>query len=470
MTEGAAPAHGQRSDAGAPAATAAAGFTGGMNASDAVLWRIERDPELRSTVTAVAVLDRLPDLRRLHRRVEEAVAALPRLRQRVAEPAGGWIRPRWVDAGYVDLGYHLRTVAAPPGDPRWLLDFAASLAEAGFDRTRPLWEIVVVEGLDDGRAALVIKVHHSLTDGVGGVQLMTGLLDWSRRPRRRPPAGATHPPAPSPRSPGAPCRPLRGWLRWAAHPAGAGLGVWRAGVSAGRLLAPAGGRRSPVLAGRSTSWRFDVHDEALDDLRRAGAATGGTINDVFVAAVARGLYLYHREHGVTLPEARVTLPISIRGGQDPPGGNRFTPVRFDLPIDQPDAAERVREIGALCRRWRQEPALPLTDAIAGILGVLPAPATTAVMASLLKGVDVVVTNVPGIRRRCYVAGAELVRQYGFGPPTGAALSVALVSHGATACIGVNSDRRAVGDPDVLLGCLSEGFAEVAALGRSQTAS
>jgi len=174
-----------------------------MNASDTVLWAIERDPLLRSTVTAVALLDGVPNQRRLHQRVEHTVEMVPRLRQHVAESLLGFGRPRWVE-GEFDLDFHLRWVGAVPGDERWLWDFAASLAEAGFDRNRPLWEMVVVEGLDDGTAALVLKLHHSLTDGVGAVAMMGNLLDWTRHPGGGTAVsgelGAAAPPAPTHRT------------------------------------------------------------------------------------------------------------------------------------------------------------------------------------------------------------------------------------------------------------------------------
>jgi hypothetical protein len=136
-----------------------------------------------------------------------------------------------------------------------------------------------------------------------------------------------------------------------------------------------------------------------------------------------------------------------------------------LPIAERDPGKRIREVGALCRKWREEPALPLTDAIASVLSQLPPVATTAVMGSLLKGIDMVATNVRGVPRRCYIAGAELLREYAFAPLSGAALNVSLMSHAGTACIGVNMDGAAIADPEVLMTCISEGFDEIVEFGR-----
>ena len=146
------------------------------------------------------------------------------------------------------------------------------------------------------------------------------------------------------------------------------------------------------------------------------------------------------------------------------GGNRFTPVRFSVPVDEPDPLERVRQLGTICRRWRAEPALPLTERIADVLSLLPAQATTALLASMMYGVDFVATNVPGVDRRCFIAGAEVLREFAFAPLAGAAVNFSLVSHAGTACIGVNMDEAAVLEPDLLMACLRDSFDEVTARG------
>jgi len=446
-----------------------------MRHNDAVMWAIERDPQLRSTITAIMLLDRAPDVARIQQRLEALVAEVPRLRQHVANPLLGVGVPRWVDDDDFDLRYHLRTIAAPlRADPRWLMDYAASMAEAAFDRDRPLWEFVVVEGLADGRAALVQKVHHALTDGIGGVQLMIGLLDQTRngRPaaaRSRATAGV----APVAGDPAARVDRGRAWpaLRalpvlpgWArtlvVHPMSAATTTWNTATSIRRFLSPGGRQLSPVLRGRSIGWRFDSLELPVADLHQAGEAAQGTINDAFLAAVAGGLRRYHLAHGANVEQLRITLPISLRTAHDTPGSNRFTPVRFALPVGEEDPVARIRQIGALCRRWRHEEALPFTDAIAGALNRLHPVVTTAVMSSLLKGIDVVATNVPGVPFRCYLGGAEVLRHYGLAPLTGAAVNVALLTHAGTACIGINTDRAAVADPEFLVCCLQDGFDEL----------
>ena len=448
-----------------------------MNGSDAVLWAIEADPNLRSTVTAVTLLDKAPHFGDLRQRVSECADAFPRLRQRVAEPALGLGAPRWVDAARFDLDSHLRLVHGEGTDIEGVLEFAAQSARDGIDRDAPLWQIVVVDDLDGGAGAVIFKLHHSLTDGVGGIEILLSLLDWSRHPHdhlqlepaRFAPREGLLGQLFGPVAAGA--RTLAGApglaLRAARDPLHAVTSTWLTSESLVRLLTPGTARLSPLFAGHSDRWLFGTHEVPMAELQRSASAAGGTINDVFMAAVTGGLYRYHRKLGHEVTHLRVNLPVSFRRPGDPLGGNLFAPVRFTVPVDEPEPLERARQLGALCRRWRTEPALPLTDTIAGVLSRLPNRATTAVLASMMYGVDFVATNVPGIDRRCYIAGAEVLRQFAFAPLAGAAVNFSLLSHAGTACIGVNMDGAAVSEPDILMACLRDSFDEVIAAGEQE---
>lgn len=459
-------------------------FATRFNASDTVLWNIERDPTLRTTIVAIAVLDRAPDWDRLRERMLDVALDVPRLRQRVAGPQFGIGAPTWEDDPHFDLGYHLRRVALPPpGHFAALLELAAPIAMAPFDRARPLWEFTLVEGLDGGRAALIEKVHHAFTDGVGGMQLARAFVDADRdRPARRARTRVSTPPSTSRRSiPGGDLAQAFGAqltgavaaafgvprlaLRALVDPLGFAVRTVRGTRSVGRLLAPASSPLSPIMRHRGISRRLAAFDVPLDAALAAGHAAGGTLNDAFLAAIAGGMYRYHQRHGVPVEALRVTMPVNRRRDGDPVGSNRFTPVRFTVPLKDEGPAERMRRLGELARQWRSEPAVPVSDVVAGALNRLPVVATTAVFGSMLKGVDLVATNVPGISERVYLAGAEVLRQYAFAPPSGAAVSIALTSHGDVACIGITADREAVPDLDVLRDCLQEGFDEVLDVGR-----
>jgi hypothetical protein len=140
------------------------------------------------------------------------------------------------------------------------------------------------------------------------------------------------------------------------------------------------------------------------------------------------------------------------------------PARFTLPIDDPDPRARVRIAGDIARRWRGEAALGATDVLAAGLNLLPRPVVSRLFGGMLRSIDVDVANVPGLDRPAFVGGARLLRLWAFAPPTGAALSVTLVSHERTCCVGLACDRRAVADPELLGVCLDAALSEVVGLG------
>jgi hypothetical protein len=161
-------------------------------------------------------------------------------------------------------------------------------------------------------------------------------------------------------------------------------------------------------------------------------------------------------------DLRMLMPVSVRSPDDPLSGNRFAPVRFPVPMTIADPLERIGRLGEISRRWRAEPALGVTDAVAAVLDRLPAAAAARLFGMLLKNVDFVTTNVGGFPFAVYMGGARLTRYYAFPPTMGAAVNVALLSHESTACIGATVDSRAIPDLEEFLRCLDAGFDEVAA--------
>jgi WS/DGAT/MGAT family acyltransferase len=469
-------------------ATAAGGtFARHMNDSDALLWNIERDPVLRSTITAIAVLDREPDWDRLRDRVAHAVDEVPRLRERVVVPPLHLGPPRWVTDPGFDLDFHLRRARPPaPGSMRQGFDVAGPVAMAAFDRARPLWEFTLLEGLEDGRAMFVQKIHHSVTDGVGGVRLAMVLVDLEREPARADvdgPSSDGHvdavldtvaPPGLLEPLLAAPGHAVRAGVQTAnavSRLAGRGLREPRTvlretahtAMFGARLLEPVTAPMSPLLRGRGLGRRLDVLDVPMDALHDAAHAAGASLNDAFVAAIAGGLRAYHEAHGVAVHELRMTMPINLRADDDPMGGNRFSPARFAVPVAVRDPAERMQAIAARAHVWRDEPALALTDVLAAGLNRLPTTMTTRIFGSMLKGVDFVATNVPGPPVPVYLAGGAVQREYAFAPPSGSAVSFALLSYDDTCCIGINVDTTAVTDPERLTACLRDAFDEILAL-------
>ncbi|HYA68793.1 MAG TPA: wax ester/triacylglycerol synthase domain-containing protein [Acidimicrobiales bacterium] len=460
-----------------------------MRASDAFSWYMERDPVLRSTIVAVAWLDSGPDWDALQQRMARAVDLVPSLRARPLVPPMRLSTPRWTLDPDFDLSWHLRRVAAPaPANPETVVDMARKAATTAFDPAHPLWEFTLVEGLDDDRTALVMKIHHSLTDGVGGMQLAMVLFDLSASASL---AETTFAPGATPEYPegdGSGRRTLAitalahsgrivvdtarrqaiGALptfgRATRHPsttAGDVLGILG---STARMVAPVRSTLSPVMVRRGLGRHLAMIRVGLDDLHGAATAAGGTLNDAFVAALTGGLRLYHELHASHVDELRMTLPISTRKADDPIAGDRITLLRFAVPVGVADPADRIRATGARCRAARAECAIPYTNTIAGFLNLLPA----STVGSMLKCVDFLASNVPGMPYAVYLAGARMSGYFAFSPTIGAALNATLISYNGECCVGVNIDTDAVSDPESLLGCLHLGFDEV--LGLSEGAS
>ena len=454
-----------------------------MRASDAFTWYMERDPLLRSTIVTVALLDGAPDWERVVRRVELATHRIPGLRRRLVETPLRLATPRWVDDPDFDLGFHVRRVSAPaPGSVDDVLEIARAAAMDTFDTARPLWEFTLVEGIGTESAAFVMKVHHSLMDGIGAVQLAAHLFDLASDATD--PAGDTEETSPAAHPFDAlgmigdtlahnfrqaadfafkqASKIVPSVIEAASHPRQVADQALRTAASIARMVAPAADRRSPVMKGRRHASQLTVLDVPHHDLRRAAAAAGGTLNDGFLAGVVGGLRRYHEHHGSPVEELRVTMPVSIRLPSDPPGGNRITLMRFPIPVTIDDPVERMRSLHDIVRRQRDEPAIRHTNTIAGVLNLLP----QQVVGSMLKQVDFVASNVPGVDLPLYLAEAKVRRLYPFGPPTGTAVNVTLLSYDGTCCIGINADSAAVPDLDVFHRCVDEGFAEVLEVGRA----
>ena len=450
-----------------------------MRESDAFSWYMERDPLLRSTVVAVLQFDRPPDHERVLARLERASRIVPGLRHRLVEPPLRLAPPRWVVDGSFDLSWHVRRVEAPgPKNLASVLELARTEGMTGFDTARPLWSWTTVEGLEHGRAAAILKLHHALTDGIGGMQLAAELFDFE--------PGAPEPdPGPDPPEPENPGRvglalealcydgtrflgvARRGILaaprvvvRTLRHPASTTRDALRTGLSIFRTVQPIADTSSPVMRDRRLGWHYAAIDLELVDLKRAANVADGTLNDAFLAGIAGALHRYHARHGAEVPELRVTMPISIRKEGDPTGGNRITLMRFEVPVDARDPAARIRVLHDRAVACRDEPSIPLANTIAGMLNLLP----SGVVGSMLKHVDFLASNVPGLDAPIYVGGARVVGLHPFGPTIGAALNVTLLSYCGTCNIGVTTDTGAVPDPDELVECLRTGFEEVLDLG------
>ena len=231
------------------------------------------------------------------------------------------------------------------------------------------------------------------------------------------------------------------------------------GTSVARLMAPAGQPVSPLMRGRGFRRHVEAVDLPMDQLHHAARGWQGTLNDVFVASVVRGLAQYHEQHGVASSGFRALMPVNVRRPGEPAGGNHFVPARFVIPV-RADLAECVGEVKRLTRAWKTAPGLALSDVLADGLSMLPAPVARGLWGSMLMGNDFCITNVPGPPIPVSVDGAPLEAIYAVSPPSGAAFNVSLVSTAERACVALTTDTAAVSDGAKLAGCIDDGFAEV----------
>jgi WS/DGAT/MGAT family acyltransferase len=454
-----------------------------MSDVEAIFWRAEVNPRLRSGGVVLDVLDSTPDWSRLIAAHEWATRLVPRLRQRVVDDPFHLGPPAWVTSD-VDLDYHLRRVTLEPeaGFDR-VLEIAGELHVEPFDPARPLWRAVLVEGLYDGSSAYLFKVHHSMADGQGMVQLFN-LLHSDRRefnsekvwgPRiaaertepldlsaRRAQALARE----APRELGRLATGLgRKIARTVSHPNDLATALTYT-QSLGRVTTASLGTPSPLLRTRGLERRLRTIDVRLAELRAAGRAANGSVNDAFMAGLLGGLRRYHLSQGIDVGDLPIALPVSLRGSADEPGGNRFAGARIAGPAAAMDPGSRIAMIHERVARARNEPALDFMGATAPIASRLPNGLLAGLAIRLSQAIDLQASNIPGLGRASYIGGARIERMYVFGPVPGSAVMVTLVSHEGMCCIGVTTDHAAIPDPDRFVADLWDGLAEVVEFGQA----
>lgn len=437
-----------------------------------LLWRAERHPVQSSTTTVVIDLDRAPDWQRFVAATEWGTRLVRRLRQRVVDPVVPTAPPTWADDPTFDLRYHLRRERVAGRDE--VLAEAAQVALRPFDRSRPLWEGVLLEDTDGG-ASYVLKIHHALADPLGTVQLLSMLQSGRRAHTPRKPLGDEDA-APAEVDPvDLAVAGLRGdasvlaGSAWGAarsllstRPSTVVASGLRYGASVRRLLTQAA-PPSPELAPRTgRSWAFLTLDAPLEPLRTVARRSGATLDDVAVALVLGGLRRYHERRGSDVREVPVGVRVSLSRADDL--GNRFAGAVISGPTAIEDPVDRVAAVRGEVLSLHTERALEVLDAAAPLLNRMP----SFVGASALRVAappDAFVLTLPGPPKRRYMAGAQVRGTYVLGPLPGSALTVVLTTLGDTACLGVNVDASAVADLAGLRASLEEAVGEMVAAGR-----
>ena len=425
------------------------------------------------------------DHERLVRLIRQRIPFVPRYRMRVREVPFGVARPVWVDDERFDVTYHVRRSALPrPGSREQLNELVARLMSRPLDRSRPLWEMYLVEGLADGNFAIVSKSHQSLVDGLSAVDIAQVMLDPTEetvvvagdawRPRAEPTdiellSSAFTEIATRPAVAFEAVRDtVTGTATSAAHVGQRAMGVLGAALAMARPPAS-----SPLNVPIGEQRRFDTVDLALGDLKRVRTQFGGTVNDAILAVICGALRSWLMTRGAPVNQGdvlRALLPVSVAVpslASGDAGGNRVTAALVDLPVGEPDSAIRLQQISYQLAQLEEGDHFVGADAIVNIAGFGP-PTLHALGArvgsSLSRKVyNLVVTNVPGPQRSLYAAGSRMIAAYPVVPLTkGQALSIGLISYDGGVYFGLYADRDALPDLDVLVACVRESMDELLA--------
>jgi diacylglycerol O-acyltransferase / wax synthase len=396
--------------------------------------------------------------------IEARLGLVPRYRQRLAFPRFEMGRPFWVDDPSFNLDYHVRHTALPrPGSEEQLRQLVGRIFSQRLDRSKPLWELWLVQGLEDNRFALISKTHHALVDGVSGVDIATVLFDLQPVPAEIESDGEWTP-EPVPSDVDLVAEGVKGLVRTPFSLAGRAIGALQhPGRSAAQARHAAEGIGEVVWAGLNPAPDVPLNVEigphrrvlwvrsALSDFKEIKNALGGTVNDAVLAVVAGALGRWLRTRGVRTQglELRALVPVSIRA-EDEQGtlGNRIAAMRGPLPVYVDDPVERLQRVREAMGNLKQSKQALGAEVISGLQDF--APPTLLAQASRLnfstRLFNLIVTNVPGPQFPLYLLGREMeeIVPIAF-LPENHALAIAIMSYNGKVDFGLLADYDAMPD-------------------------
>jgi diacylglycerol O-acyltransferase len=414
--------------------------------------------------------------------MEARLPLVPRYRQRVVEVPGHLADPVWVDDPEFDLAYHVRRSGLPrPGTEAQLLDLVSRLASRPLDRNRPLWEAYLVEGLPEGRVAVVTKTHPALVDGLRAIDIGQVLLDVD------PDTPAAAAPAPADWTPRRPPSGaelvLQALDEYVRRPSSALETVWGAVTdvrsTTARLTGVAGGllrtarqvvlpvRQSPLNAPVGRQRRVAVARVDLDDVKRIRKAHGGTVNDVLLNVLTGALREWLLSRGVPVvggTSVRALVPLSMQD-EDAPQGNRVSSYLVDLPVGEPNPRVRLTRLSYAMRGTVTRGRSVGADSLIALTGFAP-PTLHALAARAARGLsrrlfNLVVTNVPGPQVPLYAVGGQMLEVFPVVPlASGQGLSIGMTSYHGRVFFGLNADLDSVGDVDILADLVEQAVGEL----------
>ena len=456
-----------------------------MSDAEGLMWRLEKDPHLSSTFASVTILDRTPDFDLLRERLIRASHRMPRLRQRVHTAPGNVSAPTWVEDSDFDINLHVRHVALPkPGTERQLFDLATLLCADPFDRTRPLWQFTVVEGLKGNRAALIQKLHHTIADGESGVKLSLEFLDFERdaiQPEPLTPddiAAAAQDQrdddtkaadavrevlAASMRLPLGILKQVKELLSDPSQIPDASITAARTLRGIVNQLGDTDPARSPLWTQRSTRRTLEHSVAPFDATKAAAKRLGGTLNTAFLTIATDAASAYHIEQGSPVEALRASMAISTR--TESSGANAFSLVRMLVPTGEMSLDERFHEIDQAATAAVSATGGANLDSMAAVATGLPTSLLTRMARQQSQTVDFATSNVRGAPMPLFVAGAQLLHNIPVGPLSGVAFNLTLLSYHGNLDMGLNIDSAAIDDPALLKRCLDDAISRFTKLAK-----
>jgi diacylglycerol O-acyltransferase len=417
----------------------------------------------------------------LMRLIGDRIAFVPRYRQCVRRVPGHLANPVWVDDPHFDLAYHVRRSALPhPGSLDQLCELVARVVSRPLDRNRPLWEVYLIEGVADGRVAVLTKAHQALVDGAQVVDLAQVLLD--RTPEQRELGADDWHPGPSVSSTWLLADAVRDTVAAPMTALDTARGVadtwgWGAEAATRRLSGVVNAltnRRSdqdtPISGTLSQQRRFVTVRRSLADHRAVRDAHGGTVNDVVLATVAGGLRSWLMARGESLGglrQVRALAPVSVHDEEleATSVGSQIAPHFVNLPVGEPSPVIRLHQVSYAFKAHKETGRAVAANRIAGIAGFAPstfhAIGSRVAAEQLRRGIQLSVTNVPGPQSPLYAAGAVMEQTYPVPPLLPRqALAIGVTSYDGQVFYGVTADRDLVPDADTFAVCLSEALDEL----------
>ena len=453
-----------------------------MSDAEALMWRLENDPHLSANIAMVSLLDRRPDPDRVRERMERAILLIPRLRQVVRTAPGNLAPPSFEFDSDFDLDSHIRRIALPaPGSERQLFDLASLIAADPLDMQRPLWQLTSVEGLEGGRAALILKLHHTITDGEGGIELAMHLIDLDRDSQPPPipddelfataAEDADQLAAESVRSvlnhalrvPLGVTQRVRELLAEPALIPAAGTSAAESLRGLVEQLTDTSAARSPLWTARSLRRSLHMSRAPLSDTKASTNHLGGTLNTAFVTLAAEAAGRYHVEFGSPVDSLRASMAVSTR--TDDSGANAFSLVRMVVPTEPMPLDERFHAVQTAADESVGQAASGAMEAVAALSTFLPTAIITRLARQQTQTIDFATSNVKGSPVPIYIAGAQILHNYPIGPTMGTAFNLTLLSSPDSLDMGLNIDAGAVDEPEALARFLDEAVEDFVSLGR-----